>query len=184
MFSLKQQQEQGLLPEDSDFNAPGRELLYVLGYLNITTMAKNLGALSTPMYIIDPNMGQAKAQGKLAIPVYITDTDTSSVIIQTFTSGITAAGANQATATIVSKTRNRIDTVAAGTGVVPDRTAVSGFFQTIQNNGANDLLYYPFSGDHFYVIGSGAMAADAPVTIASGNEVTVLAYNDGELTII
>lgn len=142
-------------------------------------MAKNQGALSIPMYIIDPIMGQAKAQGKLAIPVYITDTDTSSVIIQTLAAGISAAGTNQETATVVSKTRNRIDIVAAGTGVKPSVSATVGFFQTIQNNGANDLLYYPFLGDNFL-----GAAANAPITIAAGNQVTVIAYITGELTLI
>lgn len=98
--------------------------------------------------------------------------------------GLAAAGATQATATAVSVATGRIDTVAAGTGVKPSVTATKGFRQTIQNNGANDLNYYPFLGNNFYTIGSGASAANAPVVIAPGNQVSVICYTAGTLTII
>lgn len=108
-------------------------------------------------------------------------------LIDTFTigdSGISAAGTTQATATTLSKLYNRIDTVAAGTGVKPDVTASIGFKQTVQNNGANDLVFYPFLGNNFYTIGSGASAVNAGVTIAVGNQVTVYCYDAGILTFI
>ncbi len=99
-------------------------------------------------------------------------------------SGISAAGTNQATATILTKEINRIDTVGVGTGVIDNAAPTVGFKRTVQNNGANDLLYYPFLGKRFYVIGAGLMAVNAPITIGSGNQVSVICYNANETTLI
>ncbi len=99
-------------------------------------------------------------------------------------SGITAAGTIQGDATTISKDFNRVDTVASGTGVVNAATETAGFARTVQNNGANDLNWYPYFGSAFYIIGSGAMSANAPIVIASGNQASVRAYANGVLTII
>lgn len=103
---------------------------------------------------------------------------------ETYAKAIVAAGTNQATATTLSVTVNRIDTVASGTGVKNVASEAAGFRRTVQNNGANDLVYYPFLGSNFYIIGSGALGANSGVTIAPGNQVSVIAYSTGELTLI
>ena len=98
------------------------------------------------------------------------------------TSGISAAGTNQATATILTKTFNRIDTVGSGTGVKEDAT--NPVTRTVQNNGANDLKWYPYSTDQFYLTdGSGLQGAGIPITIASGNSAKYIRYTNGQLTI-
>ena len=105
--------------------------------------------------------------------------------VRTYLSGIAAAGTVQGDATGLTKTLNRIDTVAAGTGVVNAATEAAGFERTVQNNGAGeDLLWYPFVGSRFYVNGTGAMAIDAPITISQGNQASVIAYTAGVLTLI
>ena len=104
-------------------------------------------------------------------------------IIFSQASGITATGTNQATARVLNKVNNRIDTVSAGTGVVEDAAAAIGNTRLVQNNGANDLFYYPFGTNQFYQIGSGALGAGNPITIAPGNQVSVFCYNSNELTI-
>lgn len=101
----------------------------------------------------------------------------------TFSSGISAAGTNQATATVLTKTRNRIDTVGSGTGVKEDVAAVVGMTRTIQNNGVNDLLWYPFGTNQFYETGTGLLGAGVPITIAPGNSAAYVCYNTGELTL-
>lgn len=103
---------------------------------------------------------------------------------QTSSSDISAAGTNQATATILTKAKNRIDTVALGTGVVNNSTATVGFDRTVQNNGANDLLWYPFGTNQFYQIGTGLLGAGTPITIAAGNQARVFCYDAGQLTLI
>jgi deoxyhypusine synthase len=102
-----------------------------------------------------------------------------------YASGISAAGTNQATATIITKKYNRIDTVAAGTGVVEDISAVAGKGRILQNNGVNDLLWYPFGTNQFYEIdGTGLQGAGIPTSIAPGNTAEYFPYSNGVLTII
>ena len=103
----------------------------------------------------------------------------NALIPATSKSGLIATGTNQSTALVLTKTRNRIDTAASGTGVKPNVTATEGFTQIIQNKGANDITYYPFLGNNFL-----GAAANAGVVIVAGNELAVYCYDDGELTII
>lgn len=104
--------------------------------------------------------------------------------IPSSSSSITAAGTNQATATILTKKMNRVDTVAIGTGVVEDAEATAGMFRTVQNNGLNDLKWYPFGTNQFYFTdGSGLQGAGIPITIASGNSAKYFCYDNGQLTI-
>ena len=93
--------------------------------------------------------------------------------------GITAfAGGGQVNARILTERMNRIDTCAvANASVVPSVTATKGFQQTIQNKGAEDMDYFPFSGNNFL-----GQAANAPVTIAPGNQLSVFCYETGVLT--
>ena len=97
---------------------------------------------------------------------------------------IVAAGVDETDATPVTKAYNRVDTVAAGTGVVNDILEEAGEKRTVQNNGANDLNWYPFLGSNFYINGTGAMAANDPIVIAPGNQASYIVYANGELTII
>ena len=58
------------------------------------------------------------------------------------TTGISAAGASQGTATALLADVNNVTTVAAGAGVILSTTQV-GSYITILNSGANALLVYP-----------------------------------------
>ena len=107
----------------------------------------------------------------------------SGIISGTYLSGISAAGANQAAATSVSRTFNRIDTVSVGTGVKNSASSAGGEVRTVQNNGANDLLWYPFGTEQFYLSGTGLLGASTPITIASGNSAKYVCYNAGQLTL-
>ena len=61
------------------------------------------------------------------------------------TTGITAAGSTQGTATALTKAFNVVSTVTAGQGVVLP-TAVAGMRVTVVNTSATTLLVYPASG--------------------------------------
>lgn len=106
------------------------------------------------------------------------DTLNSSGSLSGSESGIIAAGATQVTATLLTKFINRVDTVPVGSGVRAQDATV-GYRQTVQNNGAEDLLFYPALGNNFL-----GQAVNDPITIASGNQATVYSYNSGELTLI
>lgn len=100
----------------------------------------------------------------------------------TVQAGIVAAGATQGTATSLTKTRNRVDTVAAGTGVVEDAT--NPVTRTVQNNAANDLLWYPNGTNQFYITGGGGLqGAGVPISIAPGNSAAYVRYTNGVLTL-
>ncbi len=103
----------------------------------------------------------------------------SSVTAPTYESGITAfAGGGQGSATALTHTNNRIDNAAsANASVKVGIAATEGFEQTVQNKAANDIVYYPFSGENFL-----GEAINAGITISPGNQVTVICYDDGELT--
>ena len=95
--------------------------------------------------------------------------DTSGLYLST-TTGITAAGATQGTATAITTSNNVVSTVAAGTGVVLPTPAKAGFRLTVENRGANTLSVYPASGGTI----DGA-AANAAVSIPAGAAATYLA---------
>lgn len=99
-------------------------------------------------------------------------------------SGIVAAGANQAGATEITKTRNRVDTVPAGSGVVEDET--NPVTRTVQNNcgTGEDLKWYPSGTAQFYRTGGiGLLGAGIPIIIADGNSAQYIRYNNGVLTL-
>ena len=150
--------------------------------------AKDLTVNSTPAltdYTINETIGGSGVQPNIALWQKIFDLFVASGIMSgTYASGISAAGTDQATATSLTVTKNRIDTVASGTGVKNSATEVAGFSRTVQNNGANDLLWYPFGTNQFYIIGSGLQGASTPITISPGNQSSVIAYTAGVLTII
>jgi hypothetical protein len=88
-------------------------------------------------------------------------TGTGFVPGDTVTTGITAAGANQAGATQLTTEMNQVSTVAAGTGVALPSATIGGHC-VIRNDGANPLLVYPKNGDGAAI---NAEATDASITI-------------------
>lgn len=90
--------------------------------------------------------------------------------------GITATGATQATARPLTEDFNRVDTVAAGTGVRLDAATINKK-RVIANNGANNLNVYPILGDNF--LGD---ADDVPVVLPPGSSMEVFCF-DGEATV-
>lgn len=137
-------------------------------------------------YAINERVGGAGVQPKRTLWQKIFDMFVASGMgVRTYLAGIVAAGVDQATATALTKTLNRVDTVPAGTGVVNSAAEGAGFERTVQNNNAvEDLLWYPFVGSRFYIIGTGLMAIDAPITIGAGNQASAIAYTAGVLTLI
>lgn len=80
----------------------------------------------------------------------------------TVTTGITAAGTNQGTATAITSTINNVTTVASGTGVRLPAAAV-GYTISVANHGANSLAIYPATGETVE-----GLAANAPLTLLPG----------------
>lgn len=73
---------------------------------------------------------------------------------QDVASGLTATGANQATAYATDATVSAFSTVAAGTGARLTSNAVPGDTQSIHNGGANDLAVYPPVGGQINALGT------------------------------
>ena len=85
----------------------------------------------------------------------------SGYIIRSVTTGISAAGLTQGTATAITKEINIVATVSSGQGVVLP-TATAGMVIVITNTSANSLNVYPASGGAI-----NALAADAAFSQAS-----------------
>lgn len=86
---------------------------------------------------------------------------TGRIAVKSIATGIVAAGANQADATVLAKTLNAVAIVASGEGVrlpAPE----PGEVVLVANQGANNLKIYPASGGTI-----NALAADAPLTLAT-----------------
>ncbi len=155
--------------------------------MDVKIKVKDLNIESSPLltdYAINERPGGTGIQPKLVTWQDILTLFIANSLSTTGESGIIPAGANQATATVLTSSKNRVDTVTAGTGVKDDIAPTVGFTRLIQNNGANDLNYYPFLGARFYAVGTGLMAINSPVVIAPGNQVEVYCYDDGVLTFI
>lgn len=103
---------------------------------------------------------------------------------KTTKSGITATGTTNADAKKLTKKINRLDNVAAGTGIINASLEIVGDWKEIHNFGANDAKFYPYDGSNFYIVETGAMAADEPIIIPSGTSLKYIAFNEGECTII
>jgi hypothetical protein len=67
-------------------------------------------------------------------------------IVRSVTTGVTAAGSTQGTATALTRDINIVNTVAPSANGVILPTAVSGMMLTIVNTTANTLQVYPASG--------------------------------------
>ena len=79
------------------------------------------------------------------------------------TTGITAAGTNQSTATLLSVGYNKVSTVASGTGVILPSNPVVGASVTVDNYGANTLEVYPQTGGTI-----GGLSANTPTSLLNG----------------
>jgi hypothetical protein len=110
------------------------------------------------------------AQGKQ--PGCITPTQMSDFIVSAIAgvgTGISAAGSNQGTATVLTNQMNTVTTVPLGAGVVLP-TPVAGQDIFVSNQGANPLAVYPPSGDTI-----DALAANTPFMMAPGTTVEWMA---------
>ena len=90
-------------------------------------------------------------------------------VIRSVSTGISAAGSTQGTATAITKEINVVSTVASGAGVILP-TAVAGMAITITNTSANSLLVYPATNG---IINS--LSANAAYTQASGSTLQFVA---------
>jgi hypothetical protein len=146
---------------------------------------KDLTTTTAPLltdYTINERVGGSGTQQNKVLWQKIFDLFASNGMgVVTAESGIVAAGTVQGDATPVTETYNRVDTVAAGTGVVEDAT--DPITRTVQSIGANDLNWYPNGTDQFYVPGAGLLGAGIPFVIAPGNTAKYIRYSAGILTI-
>jgi hypothetical protein len=99
------------------------------------------------------------SSGVLNIPIYAAS---GGAFAWTSTNGITAAGANQAAATLLTTVLNDVTTVTAGTGVRLPAATVNGYI-SIVNHGSLPLLVYPATGETVE-----GLAANAPLTLLEG----------------
>lgn len=74
--------------------------------------------------------------------------------IRTATTGISAAGTNQGTATALTNESNNVTTVASGTGVLLPAYVTTGKTITVKNSGANALLVYPPTSTQINALGN------------------------------
>jgi hypothetical protein len=86
----------------------------------------------------------------------------SGFVFRSVTTGISAFGSNQATATALTKEINIVSTVTSGQGVALP-TAVAGMVIYITNTSANSLLVYPASGGTI-----NSLSANAALTQTAG----------------
>jgi hypothetical protein len=158
----------------------------ITGTANQITASASTGAvtLSTPATFIAPGTIQ----------------DTTGMKYST-TNTISAAGATQATATVLTTSFNVVTTVASSTGVALP-TGTAGLRVVVVNRGANTLNVYPANGSGASIDGAAANAAvtlsvnavatyqavsatqwytvDEPLTAGAGITVT---YNNGNISI-
>lgn len=104
---------------------------------------------------------KVSADGSTWLDVIKMMASTGRVAFKSIATGITAAGANQAAATALTKTINEVSSVAASTGVrLP--TPEPGEFILVANDGANTLNVYPATGGAI-----NNLAANAAITLAT-----------------
>lgn len=109
----------------------------------------------------------------------------SGITLSSVKDNITSAGTNLATATGLTKQYNRVDNVAPGTGVGEIITPAIGGFRMVQNNGLNNLLWYPTGTGTFYLTdGTGALGLGVPISIAPGNSAAYISYTNDVLTLL
>jgi hypothetical protein len=117
----------------------------------------NFGTQAAAAFLAGPAAGPAATPTFRAITVPdIPEKPTSSA------RGLTATGANQATALVLTSSWNELTTVAAATGVRLDNSVV-GIMTAIFNRGANVLNVYPDVGGQIDALG-----VNAPLGMAAG----------------
>lgn len=134
-------------------------------------------------YAVNERVGGSGKQPKRTLwSSILTMLQNAGVSVETYESGISAAGTNQATATVLTKNFTRVDTVGSGTGVIePTALLKRG---RVANNGLNDLKFYPQGSNKFYDMSAhDFLSPAAPFTIAPGNSIDWVRYESGVLTI-
>ena len=130
----------------------GLAVTSITGTANQITASASTGAvtLSTPSAFIAP--------GSVQVTTYLQ---------RSATAAVSAAGATQGAATVLTTDENFVTTVAAGTGVqLP--AALLGKTITVINKGANPLLVYPATGAAI-----DGLAVNLPVTVPVGQSLIV-----------
>lgn len=90
--------------------------------------------------------------------------------------GITAhAGGGQASATVISRNLNRVDTVATADDSCKTDAAVAGNVREIYNSSDNDLKLYPAIGERFKNDIT-LLDINTPITIGSKNGLRLICY--------
>lgn len=109
--------------------------------ISITGAAATAATVTTAA---QPNITSVGTLTSLAVTGNITAANitASTHIIRSITTGISAAGSTQGTATLLIKDVNVVSVVAIGTGVVLP-VAVAGMVIIVNNNGVNALNVYP-----------------------------------------
>ncbi len=128
---------------------------------------------------------QALGQSETIINLIVTGTaefQTTSLFtgVSTFTlpsifsnsTGIVAAGTNQATATPLTAQFNNVITCSVNTKGVKLPTAIAGQLCVVKNISANDLLLYPFLGDAIDLV-----AVNTAITLYIGQELWLWAID-------
>lgn len=119
--------------------------------------------------------------GEDIIKIKCGNTYTCNSDAMTYESGIIAhAGGGQLLATPVTKTLNRVDTVASNGDSILLLNATAGTRQEVINNDSNeDLNLYPQSGEQF-----DDEAINAPKIIVAGNRINLFCFEDTKWSII
>lgn len=109
--------------------------------ISITGAAATAATVTTAA---QPNITSVGTLTSLAVTGNITAANitASTHIIRSITTGISAAGSTQGTATLLTKDVNVVSVVTIGTGVVLP-VAVAGMVIIVNNNGVNALNVYP-----------------------------------------
>lgn len=91
---------------------------------------------------------------------------------------IAFAGGGQASATILKEKYNIIGTVATTGDSVKCEKAIINLEKVISNISANDMDLFPATGESFQN-GSTVMPANTAISIASGNSIKLVCYQNG-----
>jgi hypothetical protein len=100
------------------------------------------------------------------------DLYTGRYIYYSISTGVTAAGSTQGTATALTTDINHVTTVTASTGVRLPTPATAGLKILIRNGGANPLAVYPHSGGN--IAGTGV---DAAISVDLGVVLEFIAFD-------
>jgi hypothetical protein len=125
---------------------------------NVTGQVGNALVAGTVYTNAQPNITSVGTLTSLSVG----NVTSSQFMFRSVTTGISAFGSNQATATTLTKEINIVSTVTSGQGVALP-TAVAGMVLYVTNTSANSLLVYPASGGII-----NALSANAALTQGAG----------------